>query len=396
MNFKQQLTDMYRILTLNNISPLGLVRFPNENYQVSDKETAPDAIMLRSYKMHDFQIPESLKAVGRAGAGVNNIPVDKLSDIGIPVFNAPGANANAVKELVVAGLLLACRNLCEAWDYTRKLNGSDVQLARAVEEGKKRFAGFELPGKVMGVVGLGAIGRSVANICIELGMKVVGYDPMLTVEGAWKLSSNVERANTIELLLSKSDFVTFHVPLTDTTRNMINAANIGSVKTGASIMNFARDGVVDDVAICKAINEGLLKAYVTDFPNNKTKGCQGVIALPHLGASTQEAEDNCAVMVADQLREFLENGNIRNSVNFPEVMLQRGSPHRLIVANANVPNMLGQISTAMAEANLNIHDMINQSRGDIAYTVVDTDSPISEAIRKKVRAIDGVMMARVL
>lgn len=390
------MTDMYRILTLNNISHLGLARFSNKHYQVSDNETEPDAIMLRSYKMHDFQMPESLKAVGRAGAGVNNIPVDKLSDIGVPVFNAPGANANAVKELVVAGLLLACRHLCEAWDYTRKLNGSDVQLARAVEDGKKRFAGFELPGKVMGVVGLGAIGRSVANICIELGMNVVGYDPMLTVDGAWKLSSNIERANSIELLLSKSDFVTFHVPLTDTTRNMIDDANIGSVKTGASIINFARDGVVDDVVICKAINEGLLKAYVTDFPNNNTKGCEGVIALPHLGASTQEAEDNCAVMIADQLREFLENGNIRNSVNFPEVTLPRGSPHRLIVANANVPNMLGQISTAMAEANLNIHDMINQSRGDIAYTVVDTDSPISEAIRKKVRAIDGVMMARVL
>lgn len=387
---------MYRILTLNNISSLGLDRLPQDNYRVSDKEAEPDAILLRSFQMHGMEIPESLKAVGRAGAGVNNIPVDKLSRLGVPVFNAPGANANAVKELVVAGLLLACRNLCDAWDYTRKLNGDDDQLAKAVEAGKKRFAGFELPGKTMGVVGLGAIGRSVAHICIELGMKVVGYDPKLTVEGAWQLSSTVERADTIDVLLSKSDFITFHVPLTDGTRNMITDDNIHRMKPLATIMNFAREGVVDDKAVCKAINNGVIHAYVTDFPNNVTKGCNGVVALPHLGASTQEAEDNCAVMVATQVREFLENGNIKNSVNFPEVNLPRGSPHRLIVANANVPNMLGQISTAMADANLNIHDMINQSRGDMAYTVVDTDSPIPESTWNRVRAIDGVMMARVL
>lgn len=388
--------EMFRILTLNNISSVGLDRLPKDSYRISDNEAQPDAILVRSYQMHDMEIPDSLKAVGRAGAGVNNIPVAKLSDLGIPVFNAPGANANAVKELVVAGLLLACRNLCEAWDYTRKLNGDDEQLAKAVEAGKKRFAGFELPGRIMGVVGLGAIGRSVANICIELGMEVVGYDPMLTVEGAWQLSSTVERADTIDMLLSKSDFVTFHVPLTDGTRNMINDDNINQMKRSATIMNFAREGVVDDGAVCRAINSGVINSYVTDFPNNVTKGCKGVVALPHLGASTQEAEDNCAVMVANQVREFLENGNIKNSVNFPEVNLPRGSPHRLIVANANVPNMLGQISTAMADANLNIHDMINQSRGDMAYTVVDTDSPIPRSTWDRVRAIDGVMMARLL
>ncbi len=388
--------EMFHILALNNISRSGLERLPNDKYSVSDRETAPDAILLRSFQMHDMEIPESLKVVGRAGAGVNNIPVDKLSGLGIPVFNTPGANANAVKELVVAGLLLACRNLCDAWDYTRNLNGNDDQLAEAVEAGKKRFAGSELPGKVMGIVGLGAIGRSVANICIELGMEVVGYDPMLTVEGAWKLSSTVERAESIGMLLSKSDFITFHVPLTNGTRNMINDDNIHRMKPSATVMNFAREGVVDDRAVCEAINNGNINAYVTDFPNNVTKACQRVIALPHLGASTQEAEDNCAVMVATQVRDFLENGNIFNSVNFPAVRLPRGSPHRLIVANANVPNMLGQISTAMADANLNIHDMINQSRGDMAYTVVDTDSPIPESTWDRIRAIDGVMMARVL
>ncbi len=387
---------MYRILTLNHISSRGLSRFPADRYSVSDREAQPDAVILRSFSMHEMEIPRSLKAVGRAGAGVNNVPVERLSRMGIPVFNAPGANANAVKELVVAGLLLACRNLCSAWDYTRKLNGDDDRLAKSVEVGKKQFAGVELPGRVIGVIGLGAIGRSVADICLRLGMQVIGYDPLLTVEGAWRLSSRVERAESIEGLLSKSDFVTFHVPLTDTTRNMIHAGNIQRAKAGATIMNFARDGIVDDEVVCNAVSEGKLKTYVTDFPNNTTKRCSGVIALPHLGASTHEAEDNCAIMVVDQVREYLEDGNIKNSVNFPEVSLERGSPHRLVVANANVPNMLGQISTAMADAELNIHDMINQSRGDIAYTVVDTDSPIPESTWRRIAAIDGVMMARML
>ena len=387
---------MFRILTLNNISPVGLAHLPADQYLVSGQDDAPDGILLRSYKMHDMEIPASLRAVGRAGAGVNNIPVEKLSRLGVPVFNAPGANANAVKELVLAGMLMACRGLCSAWDYTRRLDGDDAELAKAVETGKKQFAGFELPGRTLGVIGLGAIGRSVANICLQLGMKVVGFDPKLTVEGAWQLSSDVERAGSVEEVLSKSDFITFHVPLTSDTRAMINRSNIQDLKRGATILNFARDGIVEDETVCAAIAAGTIHAYVTDFPNNITNQCRGVITLPHLGASTREAEDNCAVMVAEQLRGFLENGNIKNSVNFPEVIMPRGSPHRLVVANANVPNMLGQISTAMADADLNIHDMINQSRGELAYTVVDTDSPIPESVAERISAIDGVMMARVL
>ncbi|MDH3638708.1 MAG: phosphoglycerate dehydrogenase [Gammaproteobacteria bacterium] len=387
---------MFKVRTLNNISSDGLAHLPADLYRVSPNEAEPDAIIVRSYKMHDMEFPRSLKAVGRAGAGVNNIPVEELGQRGVPVFNAPGANANAVKELVVAGLLLSCRSLCQAWDYTRNLKGTDQEIFKAVEAGKKRYAGVELPGRAIGVIGLGAIGRSVANISLEMGMRVIGYDPLLTVEGAWQLSSSVERAVSVEQLLARADFVTFHVPLTDGTHHMINRDNIHGMKRGATILNFARAGIVDDEAVCEAVEGGLLKAYVTDFPSNSIKGHPGVIALPHLGASTQEAEDNCAVMVAEQLRDFLENGNIKNSVNFPDVLLSRGSPHRLVVANANVPNMLGQISTAMAEANLNIHDMINQSRGDLAYTMVDSDSPIPVETVQRVRAIDGVMMARVL
>lgn len=387
---------MFNILTLNNISPVGLERLPESQYRVAADLPDPDAIMLRSFNMHDLELPTGLRAVGRAGAGVNNIPVDKLSNLGIPVFNAPGANANAVKELVLAGLLIACRNLCQAWDYTRQLQGSNTEVAKAVEAGKKKYSGFELPGRTMGVIGLGAIGRSVANTCLQMGMKVIGYDPMLTVEGAWQLSSDVARARSVAEVLAGSDFVTFHIPLNDNTRSMVNRETVRGMKRGATILNFARDGIIDDEAVCEAVAEGLLHAYVTDFPNNTNNGRPGVIALPHLGASTKEAEDNCAVMVADQLREFLENGNIRNSVNFPEVTMPRGSPHRLVVANANVPNMLGQISTAMAEAGLNIHDMINQSRAQLAYTVVDTDSPIPAAVAEQIASIEGVMMARVL
>ncbi|MCA9176389.1 MAG: phosphoglycerate dehydrogenase [Planctomycetales bacterium] len=386
----------FKILTLNNISATGLERLPQDRYEVGDSMESPDAILLRSFKMHDMEIPQSLKAVARAGAGTNNIPVDKLTRLGIPVFNSPGANANAVKELVISGLLLACRNLPQAWDYTRQLEGDDAALAKLVEEGKKKFAGFELPGRTIGVVGLGAIGRMVANTCVALGMKAIGFDPGLTVEGAWQLSAEVRRAESVEEMLPQVDFITFHVPLIDATRHMLNASNIGSLKQGATVLNMARGGVVDDEAICAALDRGELHAYVSDFPTNRTKACSRVIALPHLGASTAEAEDNCAVMVADQLRDFLENGNITNSVNFPAVNMRRGSEHRLVIANLNVPNMVGQISTAMAAGKLNIHDMINQSRGEIAYTVVDTDSAVPESVVENVRGIQGVMMARVL
>lgn len=387
---------MYSVLTFNNISPAGLDRFDDTLYRIDADNAEPDVVLLRSYNLHDWPVPDSVQAVGRAGAGVNNIPVNKMSERGIPVFNAPGANANAVKELVLAGILIASRNLCEAWDYTRNLKMRGEELKRAVESGKKQYAGFELPGRTIGIVGLGSIGRRVANACIDLGMKVIGYDPMLTVDGAWMLSNQVQRAANIEQLLSRSDFITFHVPLTDSTRDMINETNIHHLKRDATILNFARDGVVDEDTVCKATADGRLHAYVTDFPNDRSAACNRVIELPHLGASTQEAEDNSAVMVVEQIRDYLENGNIRNAVNFPETHMVRETPYRLVMAHSNVPNMLGQISTAMANAELNIHDMINQSRGQLAYTLVDTDSPVPEAVVDRVRAIEGVMMARAL
>jgi D-3-phosphoglycerate dehydrogenase len=388
---------MHKILTLNNISPVGLEKLPTTLYDFGPDIKDPEAIILRSYKMHDMEIPDSLLAVGRAGAGVNNIPVDKMSELGIPVFNAPGANANAVKELVVAGLLLAFRNICPAWDYVRGLDSSDAAaMSKMVEEGKKRFAGFELPGRTIGVVGLGAIGRSVANVCLTLGMKVVGYDPSLTVEGAWKLSSDVERANSLEVLLNKVDVVTFHVPLIDVTRNMINDERVALMKPGAVILNFARDGIVDDAAVVRALNADRIQAYVCDFPSPELAGCDKVIALPHLGASTTEAEDNCAIMVANQLRDFIENGNITNSVNFPDVKMAKDAVNRLVVTHQNIPNMLGQISTALAENGINIRDMINQSHEEIAYTLVDTDSVIPDAAKDAVGQINGIKKVRVV
>ena len=387
---------MYKILTLNNISPLGLARLPADKFQVSADTKEPDGILLRSFKMHDMEIPKSLKAVGRAGAGVNNIPVDKLSRLGIPVFNAPGANSNAVKELVIAGMLLAARHIGPAWHFTQGLNGTDAEISKAVEVGKKNYAGFELPGRTLGVVGLGAIGRLVANAAIALGMKVVGFDPGLTVEGAWQLSADVKKADTAEELLRQVDFVTFHVPLMDATRNLINAERLKLMKDGVVIINFAREGIVDDAAVSAAIKAGKVYGYVCDFPSNLLKNQEHVITLPHLGASTAEAEDNCAIMVAEQVRDFLENGNIRNAVNFPDVAVPRESAYRLIVANANVPNMLGRISETLGEAKLNIHDMVNRSRNELAYTVVDLDSPATEDVRRKIAAIPGVLMTRIV
>jgi D-3-phosphoglycerate dehydrogenase len=387
---------VYNILTLNNISPIGLARLPADRYRVGPDIKDPDALLLRSFDMHGMAIPKSLKAVGRAGAGVNNIPVTRLSELGIPVFSAPGANANAVKELVVAGLILACRHICQAWDFARGLQGTDPEIHKAVEASKSKFAGYELPGRTLGVVGLGAIGRNVANAGVALGMKVIGYDPGLTVEGAWQLSADVQKARSIDELLRSVDFVTFHVPLADTTRHMINAERLKQMKNGVVILNFAREGIVDDAAVAAAIKIGKVQAYVCDFPTNLLNNHERVITLPHLGASTREAEDNCAIMVAEQVRDFLENGNIRNSVNFPEVVVARGSDYRLVVANANVPNMLGQISTTMANAGLNIHDMVNMSRGELAYTVVDLDSPVTEDVRRHVAAVEGVLMARIV
>ncbi len=387
---------MYKVLTLNNISVAGLERLPRDSYETASEIQNPDAILLRSYKMHEMAIPTSLKCVGRAGAGVNNIPVDMLSTLGVPVFNAPGANANAVKELVIAGMLLAARNICQAWDYTRKLEGEDAALNKAVEAGKKQYAGFELQGRTLGVVGLGAIGRQVANAALSLGMKVVGFDPGITVQGAWQLSSNVEQATSIDQLLPKVDFISFHVPLIDATKNMINSDRIKLMKEGAAILNFARGGIVDDDAIVTALDAGKLGAYISDFPSSLLVQHDRTIALPHLGASTEEAEDNCAIMVAEQIKDYLENGNVVNSVNFPKVEMLRSTDVRITIANKNVPNMVGQITTALADSGLNIIDLLNKSKDDIAYTMIDVDHAVEAAVVSKIEGIEGVLTVRVL
>ena len=387
---------MFKVLTLNNIATVGLSRFPADGYQISSDVADPDAILVRSADMHGAEIARSLKAVGRAGAGVNNIPVARMSERGVPVFNAPGANANAVKELVMAGLVLACRHICAAWDFARRLEGSDEAISRAVEAGKKKFAGFELPGRTLGVVGLGAIGRLVANTGVALGMQVVGFDPGLTVEGAWQLSAAVKKARSLDELFRAADFLTVHVPLVEATRHLVNGDRIALMKKGAVVLNFAREGIVDERAIVTALDAGHLQAYVCDFPSASIIKHDRCIALPHLGASTGEAEDNCAIMVVDQVRDFLENGNIRNAVNFPEVVAPRSTEYRLVCANANVPNMLGQISEALGQAGLNIHDMVNSSRGELAYTVVDLDSPVPAAVLDQVASTTGVLMARLV
>jgi len=387
---------MYKVLTLNNISVAGLEKLPRESYEVASEITHPDAILLRSFKMHDMEIPATLECVGRAGAGVNNIPVDKMSEEGIVVFNAPGANANAVKELVIAGMLLASRNICQAWNYTTNLEGDDSSLNKLVEQGKKDYAGFELAGKTLGVVGLGAIGRLVANAAEAMGMNVIGFDPGITVQGAWQLSSSVQQASSIDDMVSKVDFITFHVPLIDATKDLINADRIKMMKPRASILNFARGGIVDDKAVCAAIEEGELNAYISDFPSNATKNHPGVITLPHLGASTVEAEDNCAIMVADQIKDYLENGNIRNSVNFPETVMPRAGGARIAISNKNVPNMVGQITTKLADSNKNIIDLLNKSHGDYAYTLIDVNGSVEDSLVDELASIDGVLRVRVV
>jgi D-3-phosphoglycerate dehydrogenase len=347
--------------------------------------------------MHDLKLPPSVKAIGRAGAGVNNIPVDAMTATGIPVFNAPGANANAVKELVVAGMLMAARNIGQAWRFAADLGGTDPEINKAVEAGKKQFVGFELPGRTLGVVGLGAIGVKVANAARALGMHVIGYDPTITVRAAWALESDVEQALSVDDLVAKSDFITFHVPLTDTTRSMINAERLQLMKPRSVLLNFARNGIIDDAAVVSALEAGHLYAYVCDFPSNLLKDHPRVITLPHLGASTAEAEENCAIMVAEQVRDWLENGNVTNSVNFPEINLPRAEDgFRIAVVNSNVPNMLGQVSTDLAEAGLNIIDMLNKSRGEIAVTLIDVDQAPSDAAVQRIRDIDGVLSVRCL
>jgi D-3-phosphoglycerate dehydrogenase len=385
---------MFKVLTLNNIAVEGLRRLPRERYEVASEIAHPDAILLRSHNMHDMDIPDTVAVVGRAGAGTNNIPCDELAHRGVPVFNAPGANANAVKELVIGGMLMGARNLGNAREYVKTLTETGEDLKKAVEAGKKQFVGFELPGKTIGVIGLGAIGVEVANAALALGMKVVGFDPAITVTNAWQLSSGVDQAETLDQLFQHADFVTCHVPLLDATRNMVNADRLALMNKGGVLINFARGGVVDDDAALAALDSGKLHAFVSDFPTPKLIAHPKVIALPHLGASTGEAEENCAIMVAENVKDYLENGNIRYSVNYPHARLPRLDAWRITVANRNVPNMVGQISTCIAEAGLNIEDLLNKSIGDLAYTIVDVNGEPSEQLLEAIRSIDGVLTLR--
>lgn len=385
---------MYKILTLNNIAVEGLRHFPRERYEVASEIMHPEAIILRSYNMHDMDIPETVAAIGRAGAGTNNIPIDAMSARGVPVFNAPGANANAVKELAIAGLLIAARNLCDAREHVKGLTETGDTLDQALEVSKKQFVGFELPGKTLGVIGLGAVGVEVANAALALGMNVIGFDPKITVRSAWQLSSGVEHAETLDQLFQRADAVTLHVPLVEETRNLVNRDRLALMNDGSVIINFARGGVVDDQAAIAALDSGKLHAYVSDFPTLELISHPKVVALPHLGASTAEAEENCAIMVAENIKDYLENGNIRFSVNFPAARLPRIDAWRITLANANVPNMVGQISTCLADAGLNIEDLLNKSIGDLAYTIVDVNGPIREETVDKLRAIEGVLTLR--
>jgi D-3-phosphoglycerate dehydrogenase len=387
---------MYKIRTLNSIAVAGLRRLPRERYEVSSDISRPDAVIVRSADMHNMDIPESVAAVGRAGAGVNNIPIQALSDRGVPVFNAPGANANAVKELVAASLLLAARNICSAWDYVRRLEGTDSSLSTAIEAGKKQFVGFELPGRTLGVIGLGAIGVEVANVALALGMKVVGFDPKITVRRAWQLSSAVQQVDTLDRLFKKSNAVTVHVPLVEATHHLVNRDRLALMPHNSVLINFARGGVVDNDAAIAALDSGQLHAYVCDFPTPGLITHPKVVALPHLGASTTEAEENCAIMVAENIKDYLENGNVKNSVNFPEAVMPRADAWRVTIANANVPNMVGQISTALGRAGLNIEDLLNKSLGDLAYTIVDLDGPVADETIEVLRRIEGVLALRSL
>lgn len=387
---------MYKIRTLNSIAVAGLRRLPRERYEVSSDISRPDAIIVRSADMHSMDIPDSVSAVGRAGAGVNNIPIQALSDRGVPVLNAPGANANAVKELVAASLLLAARNICSAWDYVRGLEGTSSSLSTAIEAGKKQFVGFELPGRTLGVIGLGAIGVEVANVALALGMKVVGFDPKITVRRAWQLSSAVQQVDTLDRLFKKSNAVTVHVPLVETTHHLVNRDRLALMPSNSVLINFARGGVVDNDATIAALDSGQLHAYVCDFPTPDLIAHPKVVALPHLGASTTEAEENCAIMVAENIKDYLENGNVKNSVNFPEAVMPRADAWRVTIANANVPNMVGQISTTLGRAGLNIEDLLNKSLGDLAYTIVDLDGPVPDETIEVLRRIEGVLALRSL
>lgn len=389
-------SSQFKVLVLNQISDNGLRRLPPERYQLGKDIAEPDAVLVRSADMHSIAIAPSVKAIARAGAGTNNIPVKAMSQRGVPVFNAPGANANAVKELVLAGMLLAARNVPAALRFVARLPADLPDMDKAVEEGKKAFAGFELAGQTLGIVGLGKVGCLVADAAIKLGMNVMGYDPEITVDAAWSLPSQVRKAQSVNEVLRGAQFVSLHVPLVEATKHLVNADNIGLMKPGAVLLNFSRDGVVSEQAVIASLNKQQLGTYVCDFPSAVLNAHERVIALPHLGASTREAEENCAIMVVDQLRDYMEHGNVVNTVNFPAVAMARESNYRVAISNANVPNMVGQISTAMARGGLNIHNMVNKSRGDVAYTLVDVDSAVGDAVLAEIAAIEGVLAVRYL
>ena len=387
---------MFRIQTLNKISTVGLNRFPLDKYEVASEFTEPDAVLVRSAKMHDMTLPESLKAIARAGAGVNNIPIAGCTERGIVVFNTPGANANAVKELVVAGMLLASRKIVQGVNWAGTLIGNGEEVPKLIEKGKSNFAGPELKGKTLGVIGLGAIGMLVANAAEALGMRVTGFDPYISIDSAWHLSQTVEKAISLDSLLSESDYISLHIPLTEETKGFLDKNKFKVMKEGIRIMNFARGGLVDKTALFEALDTGKVAAFVTDFPDEDLLKNEKILCIPHLGASTPESEANCAVMAVDQVRDFLENGNIKNSVNFPVAQMPRNGRYRLIIANRNIPKMVGNITSILADENINISDMLNKHRDEIAYNIIDVDDEIKEDQVGKIRSLEGVIMVRIL
>lgn len=389
-------TDMFKIQVLNNVSDKGLSKFSAEHYDLSETDN-PDAILLRSHQMSVEEISrDSVRAIGRAGAGVNNIPVDDCTERGIVVFNTPGANANAVKELVMAGLLLSRRGIIQGMEYVNTLADVDdkAELNKLVEASKKQYKGSELKGRTLGVLGLGAIGSMVARMALQMDMEVVGYDPALSVEAAWRLPSQVQKMESMQMLFSRADIVSLHVPALEETRGMVNAAALAHFKPGATLLNFAREEIVDTESVLAALESGQLGQYISDFPNPKLIGKKGVLSTPHLGASTEEAEENCAMMVADQVIDFLENGNIRNSVNFPSLTMERTTGYRIALANKNVPRILGSVLSILADRNINVIDMLNRSRDNIAYNIIDVETEPTDELVQEIEAIEGVINVR--
>lgn len=387
---------MFKVQVLNNISEKGLELLDASNYEIAEKQDQPDAILVRSFKMNDMELPASLKAIARAGAGVNNIPVSRCTEKGIVVFNTPGANANSVKELVISALFLSSRKLYDAISWAKSLAGKGEEVAKLIEKGKAQFVGPEIKGKKLGVIGLGAIGSMVANDALALGMEVSGFDPYISIEAAWGLSREVKRAKSLESLLGEVDYLTLHTPLTDETKGLLDEKRFAQMKKGLVLLNFARGELVNSKALIQALQEGTVSCYVTDFPEDALLSLPQVIPIPHLGASTPEAEENCAVMACRQLKDFLENGNISNSVNFPNCEMPRTGDSRLLIANKNIPKMINLITNVLAEEKLNISDMINRHKNEIAYNIIDIDGKIDEKIVENIKKIDGVLMVRVI